>query len=532
MIVTDSPTPHLPLRIGILLTACLLMLFVTRPQAAESPEAAEATEPEPAFEFDPSLPWLNVSAPLTLKQLQGKVVILDFWTYGCINCIHVLPDLKRLEEKHHPYLVVIGVHTPKFDREKNLGALRSILFRYGIEHPVVNDVNFTIGRYYGMRAWPTQVVLDPTGNPLGQVTGEGNFAILDKTAGDLIEEFSDHLDPGSLPMALEKEQLAQSLLAAPGKIATSNKRVAIADTLHHRIIVTDHSGTIEIIVGGPAAGYADGNLKQAAFSSPQGLAFDGDDLYVADTGNHRIRHIDLKRRTVSTIAGNGKPELARSGTFDALATGLRSPWGLALKGTDLYIAMAGNHQIWRLDLTDGKISRYAGSGREGLKDGALERSRFSQPSGLSIRGDWLYVADAEDSAVRRISLKDRRVETLIGSGLFDFGDRDGPFAEALLQHVLGVVALDDERVVIADTYNSKVKLLHLDSRRIETLEGNPKQTADTFNEPGGLARLGDTLLIADTNHHRIMAYDLKRSTLEEWPVRMPGDADSKQGKEE
>lgn len=506
--------------IALLLITALLMLM-------QSVQAAESPLNRPDFEFDKSLPWLNVSAPLTLQGLKGKVVILDFWTYGCINCIHVLPDLKRLEEKHHPYLVVIGVHSPKFDREKNIGALRNILFRYGIDHPVVNDVEFSIGRHYGMRAWPTQVVLDPTGHPLGQVTGEGNYELLDKAVSKLIQEFKKDLDSKPLALDLERKRLEKSLLAAPGKIAVSARRVAISDTLHHRIIVTDHKGNVETVIGGPVAGNADGDPKHARFSSPQGLVFGDGMLYIADTGNHLIRHIDLEQHKVSTIAGNGKPELSRFGEFDALATGLRSPWGLAIVGKDLYIAMAGNHQVWRLDLTAGKIALYAGSGQEGMKDGDLLSARFSQPSGLSIQDVWLYVADAEDSAVRRIDMKNRRVETLIGTGLFDFGDRDGPYDEALLQHVLGVAAVDDKRVAIADTYNSKIKLLHIDSQRIETLSGGTdlSQRSGALNEPGGLALLGSTLLIADTNNHRIMTYDLKRKTLTEWKLHMPDDPD-------
>lgn len=515
MIVVHSPAAHLKILTHVLSTICLLIFLVS------SLQAMEPLQESPTFEFGPSLPWLNVDTPLTLKQLKGKVVILDFWTYGCINCIHVLPDLKRLEKKYHPYLVVIGVHSPKFDREKNLAALRNIVYRYAIEHPVVNDIEFTIAGHFGMRAWPTQVVLDPAGDPLGQVVGEGNYDILDKAVGDLIEKYHDDLDPRPVPIALERVRLDQTLLAAPGKIAVSSNRVAISDTLHHRILVTDHKGAIEAIVGGPKAGRIDGDLQHAAFSSPQGLAFDNDDLYVADTGNHLIRHIDLKREKVSTVAGNGELDLARFGEFDALSSGLRSPWGLALKGSTLYIAMAGNHQIWRLDLTAGKISRYAGSGQEGLKDGDLASSRFSQPSGLSIWRDWLYVADAEDSAVRRIDLGDGKVETLIGTGLFDFGDRDGPFDKALLQHVLGVAAVDDNRVVIADTYNNKIKLLYLEDRRIETLGSNSKQSPGALNEPGGLAVLGNTLLIADSNNHRIMAYDLKTKSLVQWKLQIP-----------
>ncbi|MCP5016310.1 MAG: thiol-disulfide isomerase, partial [Ketobacter sp.] len=256
---------------------------------------------------------------------------------------------------------------------------------------------------------------------------------------------------------------------------------------------------------------------------PQGLAFTEDGLFVADTGNHLIRFIDLNTESVKTVAGNGELDIPRFGSFDALRVKLRSPWGLAIKGNNLYIAMAGTHQIWRFNMTNGNIEHYAGSGREGLRDGPLALARFSQPSGLSIAHKWLFVADAEDSAVRRIDLEQAQVETLTGTGLFDFGDRDGSFEEAALQHVLGVGAINAKRLVIADTYNHKIKQLDLEHRKITTLAGTgiPGRGKKPYqlNEPGGLAVLDDLILIADTNNHRIMKYDLKGRTMEEWRLR-------------
>ncbi|MBL3601816.1 MAG: redoxin domain-containing protein [gamma proteobacterium endosymbiont of Lamellibrachia anaximandri] len=409
-----------------------------------------------AVPFSPDLPWLNVSRPLELDDLHGKVVILDFWTYGCINCIHVLADLKRLEEKYGHQLLVIGVHTPKFDNEKNLETLRNIVVRYGIEHPVVNDVDFKLGTYYGMRAWPTRVVIDPAGNVLGKYSGEGRYDLFDETISQLLREHKSILDASPIPLKLEKDRFESSILAAPGKIAVSDQYVAISDTLHHRVILADHGGRIQHIFGGIEAGRSDGAAADARFDSPQGLAFGEHGLYVADTGNHLIRYIDLEALSVTTVAGNGRLERYRNGEFDALHIGLASPWGLVLKENELYVAMAGSHQIWRYDTQSRKIRPYAGSGREGIDDGDLKISSFSQPSGLSIKDDWLYVADAEDSAVRRIQLQKGQVETVIGTGLFDFGDKDGRLDHAKLQHVLGVLAYGADQVFIADTYNHKL----------------------------------------------------------------------------
>ncbi len=406
----------------------------------------------PAPEFNPDLAWLNVARPLTVQDLRGKVVILDFWTYGCINCIHVNAELRRLEDKYGDKIAVIAVHSPKFDNEKNLETLRSVVVRYDRRHPVISDPEREAMRTYGVRAWPTLVVLDPRGRIVGAVEGEGHYDLLDEVTTELIKEHEPIIDSAPLPIVLEKDRLAQSVLAAPGKVAVSADRVAISDSLHHRIIVTNHDGEVEGIYGTGESGARDGGAVSAQFSSPQGLAFAAAGLYVADAGNHQIRFIRFSDDSVITVAGTGEAQLARRGEFDALETGLRSPWDLVLHAPWLYIAMAGNHQIWRLNVETGKLSRFAGSGREGIADGRLHRAEFSQPSGLSLAGDWLYVADAEDSAVRRIALKAKRVETLVGTGLHDFGDQDGKFRQALLQHVTGVVALDGATVLIADTY--------------------------------------------------------------------------------
>lgn len=502
-----------------------LLILLTSAVASCTPESDETGVRNllPATEFDPALSWLNVKRPLTLEDLKGKVVILDFWTYGCINCIHVLEDLRRLEHKYGSQLAVVGVHTPKFDNEKNVDTLRNIIVRYRIEHPVVNDVDFNLARYYGMRAWPTQVVIDPQGNVVGSVLGEGKYDVLDEAIATLIEKHKSQMNPEPLPLRQESKDFADSLLAAPGKIAVSGQHVAISDTLHNRVIVADHQGKIEKIYGGKDEGFLDGDATTARFSAPQGLVFSDRGLFVADTGNHAIRHINLSRHEVGTVAGGGEVKVPRYGSFDAMTTRLRSPWGLALKDNLLYVAMAGTHQIWRLDLETGQIKNYAGSGREGIRDGTLSESRFSQPSGLSLRGKWLYVADAEDSAIRRIDINNERVETLVGTGLFDFGDRDGSFSQALLQHVLGVAAISDSRIVIADTYNHKLKQLDLEQQRVVSLAGTGEPGEERgrgqvvqLNEPGGLAVLGRHILITDTNNNRIVQYDLDSGSGSEW----------------
>ncbi len=482
--------------------------------------AASAPANPPAPEFKDNLPWLNVSRPLTMKALHGKVVLLDFWTYGCINCLHVIPDLKKLEAKYGNKLAVVGVHSPKFDNEKNLATLRSIVVRYDLEHPIVNDVDFTLWKQYGLQAWPTLALIDPAGGVVGLISGEGHYQLLDKAIAELVGKFAGRFDEKPLPIALEKNHGGKTLLSAPGKIAVSDKQVAISDTLHHRILVTDFDGKIQQVFGDGQVGLRDGNPATARFSAPLGVTFGNGGLYVADTGNHVVRFIDLEKRQVTTVAGNGAMARPDNRTHDATRVGLSSPWDVLFSDGQLYIAMGGSHQILLLDIKSGKLSRFAGSGQEDLIDGALSGSAFAQPSGLARLGGSLYVADAETSAVRRIDLGGAKVETLAGAGLFDFGDRDGDLRYARLQHVMGIAVRDDKHILIADTYNHKLKLLDLTSRTITTLAGSGKPgNGKDLNEPGGLALLGDIVLIADTNNNRIVQYDAKSKKLTEWPVR-------------
>lgn len=517
---------HLVKNRYLIVIYAFVMFFCLDGCSAESPQVeSHKVKPDQSHdtnaEFAPGLPWLNVERPLTFDDLMGKVVILDFWTYGCINCIHVLADLKRLEEKYGDQLLVIGVHTPKFDNEKNLDTLCSIAIRYGVDHPIVNDVDSLLGRYYGMRAWPTRVIIDPAGEVLGKVTGEGRYDLFDEKIAELLEKHKAILNPTPIPHKLERELVASSLLASPGKIAASDTHIAISDSLHNRVLLTDHKGNVQHVIGGKNAGSRDGDFSITQFNTPQGLVFGRQGIYVADTGNHKIRYIDLSKKIVRTLAGDGSLERKHDGQYNANSIGLASPWALALKHDQLYIAMAGSHQIWLYDTTTRMLSPFAGSGREGIDDGALKTATFSQPSGLSIRGEWLYVADAEDSAVRRVHLKEARVETIVGTGLFDFGDRDGVLAQAKLQHVLGITTVDEDQIVIADTYNHKIKLIDLGQGKVETLLGDGRpgilSTIDgeiQLNEPGGLTVVNDKVLIADTNNNRILTHALSSGRTE------------------
>ena len=484
----------------------------------------------PAPEFPPGLPWLNVSRPLTLEDLRGKAVILDFWTYGCINCLHVAEELRALEDELGNRVAIISVHSPKFDNERSLDTLRRNVLRYGLRHPVVQDEEQLLMKAYGARAWPTVAVIDLEGRYVGRLVGEGVGERLRPYLTRLLERQAGVIDERPLPLALEADAASTSGLVGPGKVTADGDRVAISDTLHHRVVVTDPAGKVLQLFGDGHPGLVDGAAADARFRSPQGLLLRDGQLYVADAGNHAIRVIDLEQGRVSTLAGTGeigkRPRFTGEG--DGRQLDLRSPWALAGDDKYLYIAMAGSHQIWRLDLTNGRLGVFAGSGREGLVDGDPAVATFSQPSGLCISGRSLYVIDAEASAVRRVSLDGGDVTTLVGTGLFDFGMKDGPFSQALLQHPADVVALGGGRLLVADAYNQALRVLDLKDETVATLwgegapGGGPREPL-RLNEPSGLALLpeGSGVLVADTNNDRLLRFDPKTGDLSEWVLTWP-----------
>ena len=477
------------------LSLCVLFLFATNAAAQnQAPELLGAKG------------WLNTDKPLLLKELRGKIVLLDFWTYGCINCIHIIPHLKKLEAKYANELVVIGVHSGKFDNERETENIRQIILRYGLEHPVVNDSDFKIWDAYGVQAYPTQVLINPAGELVIKTVGEGQLNLLDEKIGKTVEEFraNGKLDTKPVKFALEKERFANTSLLFPGKVLADAKssRLFIADSNHNRILITKLDGSLLEIIGSGKPAFADGAFSTASFKSPQGMALDGDFLYVADRENQRIRRVDLIGKKVETIAGTGEQIYGSEGGA-AKEAALNSPWDLLVVGKQLYIAMAGNHQIWRMDLGKGEIAPFAGSGREARIDGDLETSAFSQPSGLAFDGKNLYVADSEANIIRAIDLQKQTVKTLAGGDLYEFGDRDGKGDSVRLQHPLGVTVWG-KNVLIADTYNHKIKILNPTMQTVKTFIGGRKE----FYEPGGLSVGGNKLYVADTNNHAVRVVDL------------------------
>lgn len=431
--------------------------------------------------------WLNVTRPLTEADMKGRLVLLDFWTYGCVNCIHVVPDLKKLEQKFGDGLLVIGVHSAKFKGEQANARILSAAKRFGLEHPVINDSDFAVWKDFKVEAWPTLVLLGANGQELSRYEGEGHLKNLDADISKHIGSTTKH--ETSVASLIAKEQ-QKSVLSFPARIKKYGDLFYIADGGNNRIISVDKDGKIVKTFDG--------------FHSPRGFAVLGDKtLFVADTGAHSLISVDIETGKRETLGGDG----ARGRVW-------ASPWDVAVTADgNLVIAMAGTHQLRIYDTAEKTLDIFAGNGREAVTDGDADNAELAQPSGLSIASDGsVYFADAESSALRVV--KDGQVKTLIGTGLFDFGLKDGLYPIAQMQHPQGVFVKGD-MVYIADTYNNAVRTYDIKTGQLSTL----KTSGETLNEPGSVWVGDDFALVADTNNSRILKLDLKSGMLSVFPVK-------------
>ncbi|WP_432141315.1 NHL domain-containing thioredoxin family protein [Streptomyces sp. bgisy084] len=444
--------------------------------------------------------WLNTgNKDLTLSDLRGRIVVLDFWTFCCVNCLHVLDELRELEERHRDTVVIIGVHSPKFVHEAEHQAVVDAVERYGVEHPVLDDPELTTWKQYAVRAWPTLVVIDPEGYVVAQHAGEGHAHAIEK----LVEELeAEHEAKGTLHRGdgpyVPPEPVATDL-RFPGKaIRLPGGSFLVSDTTRHQLVELAADGERVL----RRIGTGERGLTEDSFNEPQGLALlpDGK-VAVADTVNHAIRVLDPDSGALETVAGTGKQWWQGSPTSGpAPEVDLSSPWDLAWWQDRLWIAMAGVHQLWTYDPTAGTVEVAAGTTNEGLVDGPAAEAWFAQPSGLAAAGDRLWIADSETSAVRWVEPAEAGdgyvIRTAVGTGLFDFGHRDGAAGQALLQHPLGVTALPDGSVAIADTYNHAL-------RRFDPASGEVTTLAKDLREPSGAVLVEGDLVVVESARHRL-----------------------------
>jgi thioredoxin-related protein len=454
-----------------------------------------------APEFPAGLEWFNVKDPVRLADQAGRIVLLDFGTYSSIHCQHVLQELKALHRRFRNDLVVISVHSPRFTAEKKRSHVLKAINRLNINHPVVHDPDMKLWNVYGTKSWPTQILLDTEGNILGSMTGDGKQSQLELIIQYQLNRSSGQAESRNLSFAVHPLREAPGVLSFPGRVIATQDRIYIADSGHNRILVVSSGGQVVRQYGGEGAGFIDGNGSAAAFDNPQGMVLEDDFLYVADTGNHAIRRIHTRTNDVVTIAGTGH---AGTSAVDIpgtpLTVDMSSPTDVVFRNGKLYIAMAGSHQIWQLSLIANTIEVFTGSGYEDLQDGPPGSAAFAQPSGLALLENRLFCVDAGASAVREINLDSGVVSTLVGEGLFEFGDSDGAGPAARLQYPLGIAADPAHDMLwLTDTFNNKIKRIGISSKYISSVSCDQR-----LDEPGGLAFHGDTLYIANTNRHEIL----------------------------
>ncbi len=452
--------------------------------------------------------WLNTGGEsYSIADFRGRFLLLDFWTFCCVNCLHVLDELRPLEEKYGDALVVVGAHSPKFAHEADPDALAAAVERYEVAHPVLDDPELVTWQAYTARAWPTLVLVDPDGYIVAQYSGEGHAHALEALLAELVpqHERAGTLTRGRSPYVAPAPEPTD--LRFPAKaIRLANKGFLVADAGHHSLVELAADATTDVRrIGSGERGLTDGPADEARLSEPNGLlllpaeiaALAGYDVVVADTVNHALRGVELASGNVRTLAGTGAQWMDGDGTRN-----LSSPWDVVWWRDRVWIAMAGLHQLWTFDPRTGDVEVAAGTTNEGLRDGEPHQAWFAQTSGLAATEDRLWLADSEISALRWID--DAGVHTAIGTGLFDFGLRDGKAGEALLQHPLGVTVLPDGSVAIADTYNNAVRRFDPRTETVETM-------ATGLAEPSGAVVDGNDLLVVESAAHRLTRIPLGAS---------------------
>ncbi len=473
--------------------------------------------------------WFNISRPLEVKDLEERVILLDFWTYACVNCIQAIPQIKKLEEEFGSKLLVIGVHSGKFSNEKEGTAIRKAILKHDITHPVVNDAGFKIWDSFKIKAWPSFVLLNPHGRIYEIYEGESQIPQMVKDVKKLISKFKYQLSRDPLPISLEKANMIGNILNFPTKIEIVNKfsyknheefALFIANSGSNDIVVTSGVGDIILRIGSQRQGFLDGSIENASFNNPSSVLFDGQKLYVADTSNHALRVVDFKNETVETLIGNGlKGEALTEKNLDAKNFSLASPTDIEFFPDKNHIAIAnsGTHQILSYNIQTKKIDLLAGNGSEGINDGKNPENSLAQTADLAVFNKKLYFVDSETSSLRVLN-ENGEVKTLIGKDLFAFGYENGDKSKALMQHPLGLM-VDNSGIYISDSFNHVIRKYDFSKNQIsnyigQRVRGSLVGKNTQFDEPEGIAATASKLYVADSNNNRIVVIDRKKNTSE------------------
>ena len=468
----------------------------------------------PAPEFPASLEWLNLTDPLRMAQLRGKVCAIAFVNLGSAWCQQRLADLGHLRARHRERLQVVAVHVPRFDAEREVRRSSKRSHAQQHEFPIAHDGDWTLWQHYGIEAWPTVVLLDGEGNVRERIVGEGGLRELDARVAALISELTPQLlNPD--PVRLRRSGEPPLPMRFPVGLALSGNYLYVADSGHHRVLECDTSGRILRQFGSGSPGFIDGPMELAALSRPHGLFVQRDVLYVADTGNHAVRAIELRTGDIATVCGAGRPGTTVEGPLaDPRAVALDQPRDVILAGDKLFIATAGDNRIWRLDLGTSTLKLVAGNGRLSVTDGTMAMASFAEPVSLACVQQSLYVCEAVGSAVRSVHTRTGQVTTLVGQDPWQFGRVDGARTDARLQNPQAV-ALDPEAPVlwIADSGNDTLRRLRLGGGELTTYE-----LPQRLHAPAGLAVSAEAVWIADTDAHAVLRLDPSTGALRHVPI--------------
>jgi len=476
--------------------------------------------------------WFGTAnARLGIEDFRGRFLLLDFWTLCCVNCHHVLAELRAVEEKFEAVLTVVGVHSPKFEYEKLPESVAAAISRHEIEHPVLNDPNMATWKSYGVRAWPTLVLVDPRGDIIATFSGEGHAHAISALLEKLIPEYQASGELVSGEGLYKAPKPSHSFLKQPGKVAVipegyrhllGGADLLVSNSGGHDLVAVSSEGLDTPIarIGSGSRGTLDGSWDTAQFAEPYGVVFLDPELaqkleahlIIADTANHLIRSVNLETKSVTTLAGTGLPWMHNDPTSGAARSiNISTPWDVEIFQGQLVIAMAGEHRIWKYDVDSQTLGIFAGTTNEGLVDGSSDTAWFAQPSAVvasKVTPGRLWIIDAETSALR--FWQNDHISSVVGKGLFDFGHLDGLAQDALLQHPLGLSELPDGDLLIADTYNRAV-------RRYSPKTGSVSTIARDLSEPSDVDIIttakGPMLVVAETAANRVSLVPIELGVL-------------------
>lgn len=466
-----------------------------------------------APELPPGLPWLNAPSG-SLHEQRGRIVALAFVNAASAWCGQRLAELAVLQARYLGRLQTLVVNVPRFDSERDPQSSLKRLRRHGTSFPIAHDANWAAWQAFGIEAWPTVLLIDGEGVIRHRLVGMEVLAELERSVAALCDALNAPPED-DLRTLRESHPEPRLPLRFPTALAATADRLFVADSGHHRILECTHGGRVLRQFGMAGADLVDGELTQAAFRNPHGLAVVRESLYVADTGNHALRRVHLNTGAVDTLCGNGRAADPVEGVVThARGVSLNQPLALAVINNQIHIAMGGDNRVWSYDLGSRELRARAGSGQVEVRDGSGPMAAFAQPTALAAVHQTLYVCDALGSAIRSLQVRSDTVQTLVGQGPWVFGAEDGPRDSARLQHPQGIaVSADAPQMWIADSGNGSLRTLRLGGGEVATV-ALPR----ALHGPTGLALSGGTLWIAETDAHAVLRYDIASGELSHVPI--------------